>query len=210
MSIAPDPTNAAVSDPDERIGAIVERDQAGSIQTGPHQNFSFAAAAWLTTLATPLLLFPRILSLIFGTLLTESGDPDGEGKAEVIRQLNVLERTLAGMTGFACLSMAALLIIQTGAVPLTASISSPNNKSADAPFRTPTVLVVTAFFTALSWFSYELGMWLVTGVSGALCIWGAWAVTFGTDTIVNKSHEERGGSNSSFLFTNEHAEAKKE
>lgn len=66
----------------------------------------------LAILSTPLLFFPRILSLIFGSLLTESGDPEGEGKAEVIRQLNVLERSLAGMTGLSCLTLAAVLIIQ--------------------------------------------------------------------------------------------------
>ena len=65
-------------------------------------------------LATPLLLFPRVLSLIFGSLLTESGDPDGEGKAEVIRQLNILERSLAGMTGLSCLTLAMMLVIQAG------------------------------------------------------------------------------------------------
>lgn len=46
MSLTPDHTNPIVTDPDERISEIVERDQRGSIQTGAHQNFSFAAAAW--------------------------------------------------------------------------------------------------------------------------------------------------------------------
>ena len=117
-----------------------------------------------------------MLSLIFGALLTETGDPDGVGQAEVIRQLNVLERSLAGMTGISCLALAAILVVQvrqlesesttfsvtddvyklqTGAIPLTSSISSPTSPTPDAPFRTPTVLVATAFFTALSWFSYE-------------------------------------------------------
>ena len=185
-------------------------------RSSAHRTYSFAAATWsapslspgtaltnrrLSLLATPLLFFPRILSLIFGSLLTVSGDPDGEGKAEVIRQLNVLERSLAGLTGLACLSLAMILIVQvrssflpststrekadrsqSGVLPLTSSFASPTGSSptallADAPYRTPTVLVATFFFFSLAWYSYDLGMWVVTGVSGGMVIWGAWAVS---------------------------------
>jgi len=209
MSLAPDHTDAAVTDPSNSIASVIEADNKGSIRSEFHKNFSFASAAWLFVLATPLLFFPRVLSLIFGSLLTESGSPEGEGAAEVIRQLNVLERSLAGLTGFALAALGSILVIQTGAVPLTSSIASTGTASPDAPFRTPTVIVTTAFFTALAWYSYELGMWLVTGVSGILTVWGFWTITFGNDSIVNKAHEKRGGNVSSFPFKNEHAEVKK-
>lgn len=73
-------------------------------------NFSYASAAWLTLLSTPLIAFPRVLSLIFANLLTETGD--AEGAPETIRQLNILERSLAGLAGISCLTLAALLVVQ--------------------------------------------------------------------------------------------------
>ncbi|KAI5474552.1 hypothetical protein MNV49_003050 [Pseudohyphozyma bogoriensis] len=203
-------TSASVTelaDPSKSIAPVLAEDQKGTVRIEAHRNYSFAAAAWLTTLAIPLLFFPRVLSLIFGALLTESGDPDGEGKAEVIRQLNVLERSLAGLTGMAVLSLAAILIVQTGAVPLTTHITS-NNSSPDALYRIPTIVITTGFFSALAWYSYDLGFWLVAGISGALVGWGFWAVIFGTESRVNKHMNSKAAS--SFPFKNEHAEEKKQ
>lgn len=92
----------------------------------------------LFTLSIPLLFFPRILSLIFGSLLTATGEvaavnaASGAGVAqqaaagaagvvnnvapEIIRQLNVLERSLAGMTGLALSSLGAMLVVQVSSV----------------------------------------------------------------------------------------------
>lgn len=65
----------------------------------------------LTALATPLVLFPRVLSLIFSAILT--ADPiNGETTTTVIRELNVLEKSLAGLAGLAMLSFAAILVVQ--------------------------------------------------------------------------------------------------
>ncbi|KAM0755907.1 hypothetical protein T439DRAFT_320604 [Meredithblackwellia eburnea MCA 4105] len=206
MSFAPDHKDPSVTDPDASIAKVVEADQRGSIRSGPHKNYSFAASAWLLALATPLLFFPRVLSLIFSNLLTET--PDAEGAAEVIRQLNVLERSLAGLTGFALTALALILVIQTGAVPLTSSISSGESLQT-APFRTPTTIVSMLFFAALAWYAWELNMWLVTGVSGVLTVWGLWAVIFGSESIVNKKHLDRNSGVSNFPFDNKHAEGKK-
>jgi hypothetical protein len=65
----------------------------------------------LTLISTPLLFFPRILSVIFASLLITDA-ADGEVKNEVIRQLNVLERSMAGFAGFSCLAFAAVLVVQ--------------------------------------------------------------------------------------------------
>lgn len=88
----------------------------------------------MISLALPLLLFPRILSLVFGSLLASTVSPlagavpltggaGGEaaaaaqagvqaGAGAIIRELNVLERSLAGVTGLSLLSLAGVLIIQ--------------------------------------------------------------------------------------------------
>lgn len=132
MSRTPNQDDASVTDPSLSISAVLEKDQGkGNIRSEAHRNYSFAAAVWLALyiplggwipeltvmsfprlaiLATPLLLFPRILSLIFGSLLTVG--EEGEEAGQVIRQLNVLERTLAGTTGVSLLALALILVIQ--------------------------------------------------------------------------------------------------
>ena len=73
--------------------------------------------------------------------------------------------------------------IQTGALPLTSSLSASHSihtASAQAPFRAPTIMITLAFFSALAWYTYDLGMWVATGPSAALAVWGLWAVSFGS------------------------------
>lgn len=108
MSLAPD-ANVDLSK-EARIGAIVDSDEKSTIRTSSHVTYSYAAAAWLGLLATPLILFPRILSVVFASLLTAT--PEAEGTPELIRQLNILERSLAGLAGISCLTLAAVLVVQ--------------------------------------------------------------------------------------------------
>lgn len=65
-------------------------------------------------IATPLTFFPRVLNLVFGSLLTEMNKPDTlEGTAETtIRTLNVLEKNLAHFAGLACFTLAILIVVQ--------------------------------------------------------------------------------------------------
>jgi len=111
MSIAPE-ANVDLSK-DARIGAIVDSDEKSTIRASSHVSYSYAAAAWLALLATPLILFPRILSVVFASLLTAT--PEAEGTPELIRQLNILERSLAGLAGISCLTLAAVLVVQVSA-----------------------------------------------------------------------------------------------
>lgn len=66
-----------------------------------------------------MLLFPRVLSLIFAELLTaETDNPDG---GQLIRQLNVLERSLATLAGMSCATLAAMLMVHVSN-PVSSSI----------------------------------------------------------------------------------------
>ncbi|ORY63796.1 hypothetical protein BCR35DRAFT_308748 [Leucosporidium creatinivorum] len=177
MSLAPD-SNVNL-DKDSLIGPAVDSDQKTTIRHSAHVNFSYAAAAWLSLLAAPLILFPRILSVVFASLLTAT--PEAEGTPELIRQLNILERSLAGLAGISCLTLAAVLVVQTGALPLTSSLSASNaihNASAQAPFRAPTIAISVVYFSALAYYTYDLGLWVATGPSAALSVWGLWALLF--------------------------------
>lgn len=99
-----------------------------------HHPFLFPFSR-LLALAIPLLFFPRLLSLIFGSLLTASGElaSSNEGAVaglvnnqapEVIRQLNVLERSLAGVTGLALSALAAMLVVQVSSF-LRSTVHTP-------------------------------------------------------------------------------------
>lgn len=69
---------------------------------------------------------------------------------------------------------------QTGALPLTSSLSASNaihNASAQAPFRAPTIFISVLYFSALAYYTYDLGLWVATGPSAVLAVWGVWAVS---------------------------------
>lgn len=74
----------------------------------------------LTILSVPLVAFPRVATLLLGTLLEESRDPltrrhhQGAEQAatNVVRKWNPLERTLGGFAGMLGLTLAGILVIQ--------------------------------------------------------------------------------------------------
>lgn len=147
-----------------------------------------------------------MLSLIFAELLTEADDPDTVHGGQLIRQLNILERSLATVAGLSCLTLAALVLVHSGAIPLTASLSAHDNTPSEAG-RKPTLAISAAFFGALAYLSwFEVNMKLVAVVSGFLALWGGGSVFFAHESRVNKA----GKSTSGFPFKNEHAEKAKD
>ncbi|GAA6003050.1 hypothetical protein JCM10207_001963 [Rhodosporidiobolus poonsookiae] len=192
MSITPDSHDPAVLDPSKRIAPVIASDRSGEIRAGAHTSWSFFSAGWLTVLSVPLLFFPRILALVFGNLLAEMGDPDAHGKpnADVLRTLNILERSLAGLAGMSCLALASVLIVQTGALPLTSSLSASRNlaaSSVSAPFRAPTIAISAIFFSGIAWTSYTLGLLFVAVPSGVLGAWGLWVLIFAHEGHANRA-----------------------
>ena len=71
----------------------------------------------LAVIATPLLAFPRVLSLIFAELLTDEANTTDGG--QLIRQLNVLERSLATLAGMSCATLGAMLMVHVRPSPLS-------------------------------------------------------------------------------------------
>lgn len=153
-------------------------------------------------MAVPLLLFPRVLSLIFGTLLAEMGDPETHEKpgADVLRTLNILERSLAGLAGLSCFALAALLLVQvsealfivhlvtahasfiptqSGTIPFTGSLTDSRDLAsspAAAPYRSPSIWIAAAFFGGLAYTTYNIGLVFLAAPSVGLCAWGLWVV----------------------------------
>ncbi|KAK4057141.1 hypothetical protein OIO90_001636 [Microbotryomycetes sp. JL221] len=185
MSIAP--SQDVDLNPESLIGPVVDSDEKSTIRQGPHVYYSLASAAFLGLTSLPCLLFPRILSLVFARMLTDT--PDAEGHPEILRQLNPLERSLAGLAGLSCLSLAAILVVQTGSLPLTSSLTASSavaSASSSAPFRAPTILVSMAYFALFAWYTYELHLWALAIPSAGLTVWGLWALLFAHEGIVNR------------------------
>ncbi|BGP00132.1 hypothetical protein RTG_00088 [Rhodotorula toruloides ATCC 204091] len=211
MSLTPSPSDPAVTDPSKRIAPVLEQDRSDEIRAGAHLAYSFAASGWLALLSIPLLAFPRVLSLVFGSLLAEMGDPDAPNKptAHVVRTLNVLERSLAGLAGMALLALAGVLVIQTGALPLTTSISTTRDvatSSLSAPYRAPTLWISIILLSSLSYSSYTLNLLSISVPSALLAAWGCWVVLFGHEGRVNQQSARA----SSYPFGNVEAEKEKQ
>ncbi|GAA5848812.1 hypothetical protein JCM5353_004256 [Sporobolomyces roseus] len=211
MSIAPSPSDPRVTDKKNSISSVLENDNKDIISKGAHVYWSAASAAWLFLIATPLTFFPRVLNLVFGSLLTEMNKPDTlEGTAETtIRTLNVLEKNLAHFAGLACFTLAILIVVQSGALPLTSSLSASQGvaqSSAAAPFRQPTIFMTTAFFSILAWNTYDLNMRVAAAPSAGLALFGVWVLLFAHQGRVNQASSKA----SSFPFKNAAAEQEKQ
>ncbi|KAH8924516.1 hypothetical protein BT69DRAFT_1241026 [Atractiella rhizophila] len=181
--------------------------------------FTFSLSAWLAILSLPMLLFPRFLALALGgsNLLTSEinvgGDKEGKeaGKtASFIRELNDLEKFFAALTGFAFLSLSLLLVLQTGAVPVTSSMSRPSDSEHAKHLRTPTVTVLTLFLGAISWLSWREDMKVFGGINGAFAFWAFWVVLFSNEKRKRRVEGGKDDKLSSFPFKNKVAHARKE
>ncbi|GAA5905790.1 uncharacterized protein JCM6883_002453 [Sporobolomyces salmoneus] len=211
MSLSPDTSDPSVLDPSKRITPSLEADEKDVISRGAHVAWSAASAGWLYLIAIPLTFFPRVLNLIFGSLLTEMNKPqalEGTAPEATIRTLNALERSLAHFAGICCFALGSLIVIQSGAIPLTSSLSAHQGvaqSQSAAPFRQPTIFLTTVFFSVLAWQSYDLNMKVAAAPSAALSVHGLWVLLFAHQGRVNKA----GKGASSFPFKNAAAEKEK-
>lgn len=188
-----------------RPSQAIQHVQAQSVERASAHYFAFAGASWLITLSLPLLFFPRFLALLLGPPLTED---DQSGPS--LRTLNGLETYLAvrcltsppsasildslgymrqQLTGLSFVAVALILVLQTGAVPLTSSLATapgaahgPETAVAQAaPFRTPTCAIATLFFATLGLASWQVGMRFIAFSSGSLAAFGVYVTLFGNE-----------------------------
>lgn len=87
------------------------------------------------------------------------------------------------MVGLSFITLAIILILQTGAIPLTSSLASGSNSEDAAPYRQPTVFFVTIFFGLLGFASWNVGLRFV-GLSGSgLAAWGLYVFLFAVGNV---------------------------
>jgi len=88
---------------------------------------TFTPLCRLFTIAIPLTFFPRVLNLVFGSLLTEMNKPEVlEGAATAaettIRTLNALERSLAHFVGLTLMAFGTLIVVQVSLLHTLSSL----------------------------------------------------------------------------------------
>ncbi|KAH7328984.1 hypothetical protein B0I35DRAFT_473634 [Stachybotrys elegans] len=157
--------------------------------------FSFTNLAWLSTQAVPLIIWPSFIS---GILREE---PEHAGP---------LETYFARSLGFALLSLGLILVLLSGAVPLTSSVETP--VSGISPYASAAILVALMHHASAAFYTYARYSW--TGETGYLlgCIgssvlaaFALYCVMFAGDTAMISRYHRFDQSTSGFPFKNSHS-----
>merc|ERR1712230_18956 len=127
--------------------------------------YSYGSAAWLALQAAPLIVSPTIII----TLLS----PD-------VREASPLEQYFSRSLGLTLLTLGIMIVLLTGSVPLTSSISDTTNAAVTteasdpkAPYAVPVLTISMVYHSAMAFYCYAR----YTG-SGALASVGLWCMLF--------------------------------
>ncbi|KAG4424390.1 hypothetical protein IFR04_002446 [Cadophora malorum] len=139
--------------------------------------YSYGSAAWLALQAAPLIVSPTIII----TLLS----PD-------VREATPLEQYFSRSLGLALLTLGIMIVLLTGSVPLTSSISDTTNAAVTteasdpkAPYAVPVLTISMVYHSAMAFYCYAryTGSGQTTFIlgaigSGALASVGLWCMLF--------------------------------
>lgn len=208
-----------------------------SSPSNPAHWYAYASSAFLVMLSVPLLLFPRLL-LLLSTPRGAVGQPaqsqtDQSGVSAIGPHLTPLERYGSHTNAISMLAMAALILVLSGAVPVSTSPVPDAASAGKSPFRIPTVVVSTLYFAAnaaTAWSqsgprhagndqldpaSLGIGSFgKVVGFAHALlAFWGFGVFLFGNDLTRNRKKagdsSAKDKSVSGFPFKNQYASEEK-
>ncbi|KAI9050726.1 hypothetical protein LZ554_004846 [Drepanopeziza brunnea f. sp. 'monogermtubi'] len=171
--------------------------------------YSYGSAAWLALQAAPLIISPTIII----TLLS----PD-------VREATPLEEYFSRSLGLTLLTLGLMIVLLTGSVPLTSSISDTTNAAVTteasdpkAPYAVPVLTISFAYHSAMAFYCYarytsssQTPFVLGALGSGALAAVGLWCILFASTSgrISRKTGADK--RTSGFPFRNrESAGAKK-
>lgn len=210
-----------------------------SSPSNPAHWYAYASAAFLVSLSLPLLLFPRLL-LLLSTPRGAVGQPSGSSDHEqhdaisaIGPQLTPLERYGSHTNALSMLAMAALILVLSGAIPVTTAPMPDSASAGKSPFRIPTVVVTALYFAANAFTAWsaagapkqsasktdpaDLGIGTFGKVVGlahaALAFWGFGVFMFGNDLTRNRKKAgdaaAKDKSVSGFPFKNQYASDEK-
>ncbi|KAL2154721.1 hypothetical protein VTH82DRAFT_3397 [Thermothelomyces myriococcoides] len=172
--------------------------------------YSAASLAWLAIQATPLIVWPSLIS----TLLQADGPAQG---ASYSIANAALEQYFARSLGLAQLALGSLLLVLSGALPLDSPVTS-SNTSDPTPAASAAVLVTTLYHAATAFYAYtrshamrgQTAYMLGCLGSSVLAAFGLWVLLFAGEK--NRRISRRTGadkSTSGWPFKNVEADKKK-
>ncbi|CBQ72427.1 conserved hypothetical protein [Sporisorium reilianum SRZ2] len=207
-----------------------------SSPSNPAHWYAYAASAFLITLSLPLLLFPRLL-LLLSTPRGAVGQPshssaDQNAISAIGPDLTPLERYASHANAIAMLAIAALVLVLSGAIPVTTAPMPDSTSASKSPFRIPTVAITAAYFAASAFTAWtqagprvagakadpaNLGIGafgkVVGGAHALFAFWGFGVVLFGNDLTRNAKKagdaSAKDKSVSGFPFKNQYASEEK-
>ncbi|KAK0618255.1 hypothetical protein B0T17DRAFT_537355 [Bombardia bombarda] len=166
--------------------------------------YSFASLAWLSTQAVPLIVWPSFIS----SMLAEGYHHNGA----VVTPINAVEQYFARSLGFSQLAVGLLLVVLSGALPLTSLTETPANTV--SPYADAVILVSMLYHASSAFYAYtrfngtngQVGYLLGTLGSSLLAVFALWIMLFGS----TKGHiSKRTGADkrtSGFPFKNREAD----
>ncbi|KAH8598807.1 hypothetical protein B0O99DRAFT_591428 [Bisporella sp. PMI_857] len=165
-------------------------------------SFSYGTAGWLTLQSFPLVIYPTIIIALLS--------PE-------VREPTAIEEYFAKSLGLSLFTLGILIVLLTGSVPLTSSISETTNAAVTteasdpkAPYAVPTLTIGTVYHSANAFYCYT---WYTTtgrfpfalGVVGSSILGaiGLWCILFASTSgrISRKTGADK--RTSGFPFKNE-------
>ena len=138
--------------------------------------------------------------MLLGPWLVNKDDSTTDtGIIGAYRPLNELETYLARLVGLSFLTLASLIVLQTGAIPVSSSMAHGSDVATSAaPYRQPTIFFSTLFFSLFGLSSWNIGLKVVGAPAMALGASGLWILLFAGDPLAHgkKSHAIFGDSKS--------------
>jgi len=171
-------------------------------------SYTYGTAGWLTLQAAPLIISPTIIV----TLLSPQA-----------REPSVIEEYFSRSLGMALFTLGIIVVLLTGSVPLTSSISDTTNAGVTteandptAPYAVPVLTVSTLYHAANAFFCYaryntsgSIAFSLGAIGSASLASVGLWCILFASSSgrISRKTGADKRTSN--FPFGNKEAASSK-
>lgn len=180
-----------------------------SSPSNPAHWYAYAASAFLISLSVPLLLFPRLLLLLStprGAVgQAAQSQTDQSAVSAIGPQLTPLEYYGSYTNAISMITISALILVLSGAIPVSTSPVPDSASSGKSPFAIPTVFVTAVYFAANAFTAWSqsgprqaaeqldpanLGIGTfgkVVGSAHALfAFWGLGVFMFGNDLTRNK------------------------
>ncbi|KAK3987066.1 hypothetical protein QBC44DRAFT_332180 [Cladorrhinum sp. PSN332] len=165
--------------------------------------YSFASLAWLSAQAVPLIIWPSFISTLIST----------DSAHYHPARLHDIEKYFARSLGLSQLTLGLILLILSGALPLTSSADSATD--AISPYANAAVLISALYHASAAFYSYarytqsdHLAYQLGCFGSSLLAAFGLYVLLFAGDTARISRRTGADKSTSGWPFKNSEADKK--